>query len=280
MDKFTNPKPFTGYFLANAKGPLAPTLKSYIWDSDGLVRLGYEPSESGTPRMTLEPTLEYWTDYTKRVAQHHRFNEAQVERAKKILKQHSERLQWFASAYAEDLSEYFRGIERRDRQIQDPAIQKVDSLRGQSEKWQADLKGKAAPLLREVDGLWTSLERELNGIASAGGQKPLRIGKLGRNLFDSEWIDGFIPWFDVTIGICMILGLFTRIAGLAGAAFLATVVSTQWPGATGAIPTWFQATEMFALLTLVAVNAGHYGGLDFFCRALCAKCCPPSRGKE
>jgi hypothetical protein len=277
LDKLYNPKPFTGHFLANAQGPLAPTLKSYIWDPDGLVRLGYQPQESGYPRVRFDPTVQYWTEYSGRVAKHHDFDEKQRERAGEILKEHVDRLKWFANTYREDLTEYFRGIERRDEQLADPGIQQVDSLRGQSEKWQADLRGMAGPLLRQVDGLWSSLERELNELAGRGA-KPLRIGKLGRTLFDSEWIDGFIPWFDVTIGVCLILGLFTRIAGLAGAAFLATVIATQWPGAVGVMATWPQAIEMFALLSLVGVNAGQYGGLDFFVRALCAKCCPASRG--
>ncbi len=278
LDKFIDPKPFTGYFLASSKGPLAPWLKSYIWDPDGLVRLGYVPGGNGTPRADFTATEQYWNDYAQRVARHHRFSEQQAQQAGKVLAEHHERREWFAQAYQEDLTEYFRGIERRDQQMATPSIRKVESLRGQAEQWQADVKKMSSPLLKQVDGMWSSLERELNAVGAGNGKAPLPIGKLGRTLFDSEWIDGFIPWFDVTIGICLILGLFTRVAGLAGAGFLATVIATQWPGATGAIPTWFQATEMFALLTLVAVNAGQYGGLDFFCRALRAKCCPASRG--
>jgi uncharacterized membrane protein YphA (DoxX/SURF4 family) len=279
LDKLMEPKPFTGYFLASAKGPLAPTMKSYIWDPDGLIRLGYQPQESGYPRVRMEPTVEYWKQYVAQAIQHHGFDDKQQARAEEILREHLARLKWFENAYGEDLVEYFRGIERRNRQLADPGIQRVASLRGQSEKWQADLKGMAAPLLRQVEGLWASLEREVNGLAGPG-TKPLRIGKLGRTMFDSEWIDGFIPWFDVTIGICLILGLFTWLAGLAGAGFLAMVIASQWPGATGAIATWPQAIEMFALLTLVGVRAGQYGGLDFFLRALCAKCCPASRGNQ
>ncbi|MFN5951880.1 MAG: hypothetical protein ACK43N_25540, partial [Pirellulaceae bacterium] len=69
--------------------------------------------------------------------------------------------------------------------------------------------------------------------------------------------------FDMSVGILLILGLLTPLAGFAGGLFLLSVVLTQWPGSLGATPTYYQAIEMFACFFLAAADAGRYWGLDF-----------------
>jgi len=60
------------------------------------------------------------------------------------------------------------------------------------------------------------------------------------------------------------VGLFTRLACLAGAAFLLSVVLMQPFWVSDAMPTFNQYVEMFALLTLATTEVGRWGGLDFF----------------
>lgn len=76
------------------------------------------------------------------------------------------------------------------------------------------------------------------------------------------------------IGICLILGFCSRLAALAGAAFMFNVCLSQFPW-----PTIYphppevvghymifnkDSAELFALLLLAAVPAGRWGGLDWF----------------
>jgi len=70
---------------------------------------------------------------------------------------------------------------------------------------------------------------------------------------------------------------FTRVAAIAGAVFLASVCAAQWPGYSGAIPIYYQAVEMLALLVLAAVGAGRFLGIDYFFGGLKALCCPPKK---
>jgi uncharacterized membrane protein YphA (DoxX/SURF4 family) len=86
----------------------------------------------------------------------------------------------------------------------------------------------------------------------------------GRRFYDSRSVDGVLPYFDLTIGICLVVGLFTSTAALAGAAFLLSVVLTQFPGAVGAAPVYYQGIEALGLCLLAALRAGQYAGLDFF----------------
>ena len=93
-------------------------------------------------------------------------------------------------------------------------------------------------------------------------------------------MDRVVPWFDVAIGVCLILGLLTRPAAILGAMFLASVCASQWPLSPGAMPIYNQAVEMLALLALAAIGAGRFAGLDYFCCGLKAICCPGKKTGE
>ncbi len=80
---------------------------------------------------------------------------------------------------------------------------------------------------------------------------------------DTNTIDRIVPWFDTIVGALLILGLFTRIAALAGAGFLFSIILTQWPGSPGAQPVYYQTIEMLSMLVLAATAAGQFAGLDF-----------------
>ena len=77
-------------------------------------------------------------------------------------------------------------------------------------------------------------------------------------------IDSVVPYFDLTVGILLILGLGTRITALIGSTFLAMIVATQLPGVPGAQDTINQIIEMGGLLVLAAIGGGQFGGLDYF----------------
>ncbi len=77
----------------------------------------------------------------------------------------------------------------------------------------------------------------------------------------------------VGVGVCLMLGLFTRLAAVAGIAFLLMVMAAQPPWVAGARTEffWYQAVEIAALGVLLVSGAGRWAGLDFFLRALCCK---------
>lgn len=73
------------------------------------------------------------------------------------------------------------------------------------------------------------------------------------------------------VGICLLLGLFTRLAAVAGAVFLLSVIATQPPWLATAEPTIDQTVEMAGLLVLAGTGAGRWLGLDYFSWALFSK---------
>lgn len=267
LTKLRDPKPFSSYFLLAAKGPWAAEFRAMVWDPDGLQRLGYRPGEGNDfPSSDYEPTQKFWEDYAKKVARVYKFDKKQKAKADEVLATHIRSLQQFHANYEAEIVEYFQSVERRDRNRKKIADRELtETLWGQAQDWETEVAGKRGPLLSQIDALWAMVEKDLNAIATKKQAKrgPVEIGKIGRRTLDSETIDQYIPWFDCTIGVLLILGLLTRVSALAAAAFLASVIATQWPWAFGAVATWPQLIEMLGLLTLAAVGAGRVGGLDY-----------------
>lgn len=79
----------------------------------------------------------------------------------------------------------------------------------------------------------------------------------------------------IVMGMCLMLGLFTRLAALGGAVFLLTAVVLEqvaWPGYYPQLPPSAghalivnkEVIEMLVLFALATTNVGRWGGLDFF----------------
>ena len=79
----------------------------------------------------------------------------------------------------------------------------------------------------------------------------------------------------IGVGLCLLVGLFTRLAAVVGALFLLSVMATQPPWVPGAETTYFyyQLVEFAAMMLLAAAAAGRVAGLDFILHGLWSKCC-------
>jgi uncharacterized membrane protein YphA (DoxX/SURF4 family) len=70
------------------------------------------------------------------------------------------------------------------------------------------------------------------------------------------------------VGICLLLGFFTRLASIAGALFLLSVIASQPPWLPDSVPTMQHCIEFAGLLVLAGTGAGRWMGLDYFTWAL------------
>ncbi|QDU98050.1 DoxX [Lignipirellula cremea] len=306
-DKLNDGFDATG-FLSAAKGPFAPFYTSMVWDKDGLIRLNYagEETADGKPldsRVDTQPTERHWDLYRQRVVNHYGFTDklpqakaekakgdkaeaskvkttdaepelSQKDQAQEVFENYVERMNYFFAVNADDIDQYFSGLGRRHALREDPVRHEVASLKGQRMTIESDLKKAAGPWLREVDTLWNGLERDLNDIATEDQKQRfgfLPIQRPGEASVGISTINRIIPWFDTIIGGLLIVGLFTRAAAIAGAAFLLSVVLSQFPLAYDASSTIYQFNLMLALLVLAATGAGRYLGLDFLLHSLWVK---------
>jgi uncharacterized membrane protein YphA (DoxX/SURF4 family) len=298
-DKLQDKKFSSVGFFSAAKGPLAPAFHNLVWDADGYHRIDIERDEQGNIVRDAKNyplvggyTLPEWQAFRDTAAEQYGFDDKQVKQAGAIYNRYERILVEYLRTIANgDAVEYFGKLERRDRyrgnpQANDPkkdettgAWTEVPSLRGQLASLEADIKKQRGPWLQTIDALWANYEREINDLADAdqASRGPVRLMRPARTFTDNITIDRFVPYFDLTIGILLILGLFTRVAAAAGAAFLGMIVVTQWPFAYDVQPTHYQTVELCAMLVLAGTAAGRFAGLDWFLHAACLKCCPPKQ---
>lgn len=199
--------------------------------------------------------------------------EAQPERVAEALEAHQWELEDWVNANRVSVLAWYRtggrldGFER-DGADRDQVALDVSSLRGQVDSIEQDRTKEMTKWKGEVADIWDSLETQINSIAVGkqfreSGELPLHRPYAQKNS-RHDLVNKVIPWFDVTVGVLLILGLFTRWASLAAAGFLFSVLLTQPFWVPGAAPTHYQAIEMVACLVLFAVSAGRFGGLDYF----------------
>ncbi|MEC9092943.1 MAG: TQO small subunit DoxD [Planctomycetota bacterium] len=210
--------------------------------------------------------------------------------ANRVLQEFAERLEYFLAVNEEEINYYFLGAERLDGFRRDYDMTNADTASESSqESYRKSRMKKAAnkvPLLRDqvktigserssaangwlatIDGLWEGFEFELLSMVPLDSSRTqeLRLVKPSES-GSIALINRIIPYFDMTVGGLLILGLFTRLASLAAGCFLVSVLMTQ-PAILGeaAVPTTIlYLIEMFAAFVIFATCAGRYAGLDYF----------------
>jgi uncharacterized membrane protein YphA (DoxX/SURF4 family) len=268
--KLADPKPFSAPFLGSSRGPLAAPFKAMVWDPDGLHRLD------------LKATTAHWDRYRSRIVRHYGFSADQAKQADDVLKAYKDRLNSFARSKSEEFQEYYKWIERRAANAKDPARQ-LASLQVHDARIEAETKKLYGELVPTIDRLWKDLESDMNGLATEVQWRRhgrLEIGKVGRRFGDSETLDRFMPYFDLAVGICLVLGFLTRPAAILGAGFLATVFLSHFPPEAGPGSTYYHLVEMMALLAVAAIGAGRFFGIDYLFGGLKAWCCPGKGARE
>ncbi len=225
-----------------------------------------------------------------------KFTEEQITEAKMIVEECRKLLASNYATYKEDIEEYRSGMPRVASLEKDEMRTNVASMRKQRDDIETKWKALAKPALYDIDRITDDLEKRINALATeeqstVEKEKLVAIfkfpGSTGSLPIDSKFIDKikagevatsdlwlympidvkridkYIPIFDMSVGILLMVGLLTPLAGIAAGIFLASVVLTQFPGSHGSLPSYYQAIEMLACFFLAFSDAGRYAGLDF-----------------
>ena len=142
----------------------------------------------------------------------------------------------------------------------------VDSLRGQVDTIRSDRNKQLLGWSKEVTSMWDSLETKVDTLAVPLQRRstPLKLQRpFDPQLGSLNIINEVIPWFDTIVGVCLILGLFTRFASLSAGLFLLSVCLTQPFWVPGTTPTYLYWIEMTACFVIFGTLAGRMAGLDY-----------------
>lgn len=254
IDKKKSPDWDAAPFFANAKGPFAPYFQEVVWDWDGSIRLDVEKNK------------KYLDRYRDVAVQHFAFNEAQQQQAEIAYDDAIAQIEWELEENAQEVEEYELGRKRIAKLSGDPVREGVESLGGQRATIRREWKALVAPVFVQIDKSWALYEKAINEIATdeqRSGAGYLRLAKPRTQAVDTSVLNDIIPYFDLAIGICLLLGLFTPVAALAAAGFLGSVFLSQYPPEPGPGSTYYQLVEAMACLVLAGTGAGRFAGLDF-----------------
>ncbi len=292
-------------FLRAATGPAVPLLERLLDDPDHarLLCIHRETAPGGDQQVVTDPelTIALWNDFADRCAAHFRFGDPvfastsglpparaaakvrrvtrQADDARNLVASHVDELNAWLEAHRTGLIAHFSTAERETAFERDGAAgpriaSQVASLRDQTARIRQERKQLADGWAAEVNALWDSLETALPALATpeqAAAAGPLALHRP-HDQPDSwlKWINRVIPWFDLAVGILLLIGLFARWAAMAGALLLVAVIATQPPWVPDAAPVWYQLVELAALLVLASALARAIPGLDWLV--------PPKRG--
>lgn len=262
IDKLTNPDFTSAGFLGQSKGPLAHKFYDLVPDIDGVQRL--KP----------ETQIALIDGYRSRFVSHFRPTQEQLTKVDQTVQSQKERTNDFFDENADEIKDYLHDLERL-KAAQQAATHEIpfqqkrnwdqqNKLRGQARGW----IGQLAALDREFHD---KLEQELTDAQRKRGPVPETVE-------ERFGIDRIVTYTNIAIGVCLIIGLFSRLAAFGGGLFLLQIVLAQpaWPSiyppphpsAGNAMIVNKEFIEMMALFALATTRVGQWAGLDFFIRNL------------
>jgi len=219
-----------------------------------------------------------------------------------ILKNYSDLLKDYLTVNEEEINYYFEGesrlqgfrrdyeianVESTDSEItedrertrrMEQAAKNVNLLREQVDTIASDRKSKVAEWLGTIDGLWKGFEFDLLDMVPLENEKKKELGIVyPTDSASMSFMNNAIPYFDMTVGVLLIIGLFTRTAASAAGLFLVSILMTQAAIlGEGSTPLGIlYLIETCAVFVLAATCAGRYAGCDYFINAIIKKIFPP-----
>jgi uncharacterized membrane protein YphA (DoxX/SURF4 family) len=216
------------HFLRDARGPLAGAFHGMV------------PDIYGQSRLNVNETRQNWDYYWQDAATHFDFDDEQKSEALQAFDRAVAQLEFFAAATQEDREKYYLESFHLEDAMRDRTLASVNFRSSWIEKEEKRLDQQLNGWLRQIDAIWDRYEKEINDIAAKGmlevGDKQMsqreyygyyELPRAGTAGMSSALADRVLPWFTFLVGVLLVLGLFTRVAALGGAAFLLSVIATQ-----------------------------------------------------
>ena len=241
-------------FFSRATGPFAGFFHGLVSDVKPLEWLDHQS------------TIDRWDRYRHELAAHFGFDDRQVDQADKIFENRVRQLREYYSEHEDAMAAYKNGMAAIERAKQDLATSSLPSLRAHVARNRAELRSEEAEWVERLRGYGQTFAFELHALCDeqqrAHGEYPIEASRIG--WLSSTAVDAVVPYFDLTVGALLVVGLFVRPAAMLGALFLLSVVATQPPWVAESTGTYYECIEMASMLVLAAVGAGRFAGLDVF----------------
>ena len=239
---------------------------------DAVVKLASAPQRLDTLEKLDPARLKAaWAGDVERTAKHYGFEDAQRTQAAEVLKKaEAEADALFADRdFSEARNKHSAALleVQADEKKEGATAEERERAAAKAEAIRADAK----PLTAKLDAIGGTLRNVVAALATSPQKATAdQVGPLRTSL---DWVNILTVVGLLVMGFCLITGLFTPLAALAGAVFLGQIYLSMppWPG----LPANPMAeghylivnknlVEMLALLALVFIPTGQWIGLDAF----------------
>ncbi|MDR0327182.1 MAG: hypothetical protein LBI05_02675 [Planctomycetaceae bacterium] len=307
-------------FLGVAKGPTADLYYWMLPDLDGIQRIeiGKVEDENGKEHTTFIVYENAWKEYYNAYLK--QYPKVSKEEADAIYNRYLKALRAGATDSEPDIKAF---LQSRDRFRETKRTQRNSASFEQERRWNLMLqyRREASTWTKVLSELSNGLQSDLGRLADPdlAGQKGEIVTAPEKELIppippndyfnvqiqypipSNPYVKSRMDVLDLAvmvglsaIGLCMMIGFCTRLACLGGAAFLVNVVLTTFPvpGVYPELPTMVgnflfvskDVVELLAMLVLMSVPSGRWGGFDYFLwnyggKQICGLFCPCCRDK-
>ncbi len=266
-------------FLAQAKGPLAERYQSFAPSGHNWSRLlaAPEPDGENSENAAGPPYKDWltritddWKQLVAKFAAIPNVSDEQTKAAEAALEARKKELSDYLAEESEAIADYRHELSRTEKLAAAPEASGVPFVESRVETEQAKNRRTPQAWVERVNGFDRDLTDDLRNLltdeqrADAATADALTTDEAQR----LHVTNLAVTIVTVGVGICLLIGFFTRLASLVGALFLAAVVASQPPWAPGTVATFNQIVELAGLLVLAGTGAGRWAGLDYFGYAL------------
>jgi uncharacterized membrane protein YphA (DoxX/SURF4 family) len=259
MEKYRDGNFSSRGYLSQAKGPFAEEFHKLIPDYDGRERLSLERQGE---------RFKHMLDGTKN---HYGFNDEKTAQGQSLVDGAVADVKEYLAENEIEIKKYFQDLDQLTERRNSKDYQQVPFAQKRIWDKQTELQSTLKPWADWVDNRAKELLAELNKLGAT--EKDLRPAYQEPPTQLAQ-ADKLVLYSNLAIGVCLIVGLFTRFASFSGAIFLLSLVLSQPPlpnlypppdPSAGA--QWIvnkEVVEMMAMFALAFLPTGRWGGLDFF----------------
>lgn len=135
----------------------------------------------------------------------------------------------------------------------------------------AEATGLGNRLVSQVRGIQTGFESDLRSVLTEDQLADAAfLGKIDQALTSAKakrlrWLNWGVTGLVIAVGVCLLIGLFTRLACMGGILFLLSVMVTQLPWVPGSNSMFFyyQLVECAAFVALACSKPWQLPGIDY-----------------
>jgi uncharacterized membrane protein YphA (DoxX/SURF4 family) len=200
--------------------------------------------------------------------------EEQKKQIDNSLRSHLDALSTYLAGEEDAIAEYRHDMGRVKNWRESPEAESVPFYEQRIKSKTAETTGKLMPWLKQVQSLEAEYHADLERILTpkqrenANTTAAYRTAVMDANESKLHTLNVVVTILTISVGTCLLLGFFTRLASIAGAVFLVGVIASQPFWLADALPTMPYFIEFAGLLVLAGTGAGRWLGIDGLIYAL------------